>query len=490
MGIKHVLSAISISLLTACGGGSSSPESKEPVQTTPPAKQVAETIVGKVIDGYVSGATVYLDLNGNGQLDDGEPSAVTGENGEYRLDLDASEYDCKAYVPMVVDVPVGAVDSDLGEVTEAYQMVMPPLLENAFEKTDITPLTTILWDTFKDQYLVKDSDLNSPTLACDVIKDNHEKVDELKRHITQTIGMIVQHYNISEDVIFADFIANGDTATHELAMLIVKGLQKGFAESIELQKSHPNSFVDVQYLKTESGWVRKEYIYTEHGNDNSNGWSAHTKVRSSTYSVSDDLEVIGNQIDFYNRDGAGKNIGDDKVILATSEESCNRNEYLSYFEQLGDNEVHEREVTNITSSCGGNNDKFIFNMQWSDTDKRLGHIAQYIVRFDDESGEFLMFDDLSRFHQNKNQLDFAAINAEIDGLNYHYDDDITDTTELYDTFRLVIFSKYVEENGLRVEYRKIMEGFDGWSYEAKRFNADGTYTMECKAVGSDSWEGC
>lgn len=488
MDIKHLLSGLSIALLTACGGGSSSSDDTPPVTPEPPAP--AATISGSVIDGYVSGATVFLDLNGNGVLDSGEPSATTGEGGEYVLDLDASEYDCQPYVPLVVDVPVGAVDSDLGEVTEAYQMVFPPLVENAFDNTDITPLTTVLWDIFKDNYLVKDDELDNPTLACDTIRNNHEKVDELKRLIDQTIADIVAHYNISEEAIFADFIANGDSQTHELAMLIVKGLKKGLAEAQELKKSNSNSYVDVKYLKTESGWVRKEYIFKAHGNDESNGWSGHTRVRSTTHAVSDDLEVIGEQIDFYNRDGASKNLGEDKVELATSEESCNTNEYLNYYETLTSNAIHEREVTNITSTCGGENAKYVFNMDWENHDERLGHIAQYIIRFDEESGQFLMFDDLKRFHQNKNQLDFDAINAEIDGLDYHYDDDISDTVALYETFTTVSFRKYVEENGLRVEYHKLMQGFDGWSYEVKRFNADCTYTMECKPAGSDTWGEC
>lgn len=488
MELKYIFSALSLSVLTACGGSSDSNSNESKNITSQP--EVAATISGSVIDGYVSGAVVYLDLNGNATLDDGEPSATTGENGEYELDLDTSEYECKPYVPLVVDVPVGAVDSDTGEVTEAYQMVFPPLIENAFDNTDITPLTTVLWDVFKDQYLVKNDELDNPTLACDTIRDNHEKIDELKYQIDQTIQYIVEHYNISEEAIFADFIANGDNASHELALLIVKGLKKGLSEANELKQSNPNSYVDVKYLKTNSGWVRKEYIFKETGNDNSNGWSAHTRVRSVTHSVSDDLEVLGSQIDYYNRDGAGKNIGNDKVVLATSEEKCNNNEYLNYYENADSASVHEREITNVTSTCGGINAKYIFNMNWDNHNDRLGHIVQYIVRFDDEAGQFLMFDDLERFHQNKNQLDFAAINSEIDSLGHHYDDEISDTTSLYETFSTVVFRKYVQENGLRVEYLKKMEGFDGWSYEAKRYKSDGTYTMECKAVGSDSWTSC
>lgn len=43
-------------------------------------------ISGTVIDGYISGATVFVDLNGNGIVDAGEPMAVTGPDGSFVLD--------------------------------------------------------------------------------------------------------------------------------------------------------------------------------------------------------------------------------------------------------------------------------------------------------------------------------------------------------------------------------------------------------------------
>ncbi|MCU0545457.1 MAG: S8 family serine peptidase, partial [Oscillatoriaceae cyanobacterium Prado104] len=48
---------------------------------------------GFVIDGYIAGATVFFDANKNGVLDAGEPSATTGDNGEYDLDLDSNIFD-------------------------------------------------------------------------------------------------------------------------------------------------------------------------------------------------------------------------------------------------------------------------------------------------------------------------------------------------------------------------------------------------------------
>ncbi|MHA3790080.1 Ig-like domain-containing protein [Rhizorhabdus wittichii] len=40
---------------------------------------------GTIADGYISGATVYIDVNGNGQLDGGEDSTTSDANGNYTL---------------------------------------------------------------------------------------------------------------------------------------------------------------------------------------------------------------------------------------------------------------------------------------------------------------------------------------------------------------------------------------------------------------------
>ena len=52
-------------------------------------------------------------------------------------------------MPLVVDVPVGAVDLDLGSVEQAYQMVLPPKFKPLTQDDfyHITPLTTALWSS-------------------------------------------------------------------------------------------------------------------------------------------------------------------------------------------------------------------------------------------------------------------------------------------------------------------------------------------------------
>ena len=47
-----------------------------------------DTLAGKVIDGYVSGATAFLDLNFNGVVDSNEPSAISGADGDFVFTLD------------------------------------------------------------------------------------------------------------------------------------------------------------------------------------------------------------------------------------------------------------------------------------------------------------------------------------------------------------------------------------------------------------------
>ena len=89
-------------LLVSCGGGggggSSTPsQAQTPSTPTTPSSPTTPTtpansiqldelgVAGNVIDGYVSGATVFIDENFNLTYDEGELSAVTGEGGFYNI---------------------------------------------------------------------------------------------------------------------------------------------------------------------------------------------------------------------------------------------------------------------------------------------------------------------------------------------------------------------------------------------------------------------
>ena len=42
-------------------------------------------LTGKVVDGYLKGATVFADANGDGIWDPGEAKAITDDNGDFKL---------------------------------------------------------------------------------------------------------------------------------------------------------------------------------------------------------------------------------------------------------------------------------------------------------------------------------------------------------------------------------------------------------------------
>jgi hypothetical protein len=76
-----ILTIIAAGIIAGCGSSGSST----------PASSPTTSISGKVADGYLVGATVFLDKNGNYQMDAGEPSATTDANGAYSLNIDAAD---------------------------------------------------------------------------------------------------------------------------------------------------------------------------------------------------------------------------------------------------------------------------------------------------------------------------------------------------------------------------------------------------------------
>ena len=80
LGALGALFAMS-TMLTSCGGGGS---------TSNPDDPITSNISGQASDGYLSGATVFLDINNNRVYDNNEPSTTTDSNGNYSLTYDDS----------------------------------------------------------------------------------------------------------------------------------------------------------------------------------------------------------------------------------------------------------------------------------------------------------------------------------------------------------------------------------------------------------------
>ena len=198
-----------------------------------------DVIKGRAIDGYVQGATVFLDVNGNGSLDDGEPSGVSGAGGRFEIALDEEQAECKSLAPVVANVPLGAIDETLGEVTEAFQMALPPGTEeiDSGQEVFITPLTSVLWAELYALY----SSGELPGLSCSELRGNPSAQEKLQAKIDQVILQTVQTYNIPANELLSDYVASGSSDTQRTAEDIVAGLKLSLTEQLLLEQTYPDA---------------------------------------------------------------------------------------------------------------------------------------------------------------------------------------------------------------------------------------------------------
>ncbi len=127
-----VLAPLAAAVLVACGGGGSG----------------SAGLSGVAVDGYLEGATAFLDLNGDGLFTQGEPSAVTDGSGRYTLDTSGVQQALKGLKVVVT----GGVDTDTGY---AFEGRLVARVEEAAAGQVVTPLTTLA-DALVAQGLAQD----------------------------------------------------------------------------------------------------------------------------------------------------------------------------------------------------------------------------------------------------------------------------------------------------------------------------------------------
>jgi uncharacterized repeat protein (TIGR04052 family) len=157
------------------------------------------SVDGTVVDGYLAGATVCVDVNGNGACDSGEPvSSASGSDGKFTI-KGVKKADAAA-APLVAVVPQTATDSDTGAaVGAAYQLMAPA------GKTVVSPLTTLV-----QQAMLKNSSLTADTAAAAV---------------KSAIG------SLASTDLFADYVASGDANAHAAAQVLAHSLMANFARA-------------------------------------------------------------------------------------------------------------------------------------------------------------------------------------------------------------------------------------------------------------------
>ena len=220
------LSILLLTILTACGGSGSTTVdiptiTSHGVSLTTAAPVSRYILQTKVIDGYISGANVFIDFNWNLVQDQGEPSATEDlANEEYYfvesqfLYIDDYNLTCASNRPRVAEVPVGASDSTRGTVTEAYTMMYFPY-NSSTEKANITPFTTLFTSYIQDEL----------TTSIDVSQGCDTSANTIASNVTSRIDDVMfdlhNQYYINPVDFYEDFIASEDVEKQEIGERIV-----------------------------------------------------------------------------------------------------------------------------------------------------------------------------------------------------------------------------------------------------------------------------
>ncbi|GAA5219342.1 hypothetical protein GCM10025776_37590 [Corallincola platygyrae] len=221
------------------------------------------SLSGKVIDGYVAGAVVFLDKNLNGQLDEGEPSAVTDNTGSYNLVLTGADVLAATQVPVRALLGEGATDIDTGEDFSSNPVLLSGLPLSSIdlgtaqnEGGVVTPFTTLVNDEVQDSLeLVLAGSVTNEQLQQELLAAKASVSSELSQ-------------NADDTVLFGDFLNDElpEELKEELADAAIEAtddLQEAKARADELAEQ----LEDNQTVKTGKrrfsfvDWHTSELLY-------------------------------------------------------------------------------------------------------------------------------------------------------------------------------------------------------------------------------------
>ncbi|WP_133155212.1 hypothetical protein [Kinneretia aquatilis] len=469
---------------TGCGGGGGS-------ETTPPPPPPAKLSVqgGKVIDGYVSGATVWLDINGNHLKDADEPSTVSKAAGAYQLELSEPQRACLPYSTLYVDVPVGAVDEDSGPVKEAYQMAIAPQFQpiSVDQVLNISPLTTAIWDQVRTRITASDPKLSS----CEQLRQNQSLRETMIHEIKTVMGDLVRRHNLSEARIHDDFIKSKDEQSYKLAQDIVKGLKAGYAYKRQLHAQYP----DATFIRAE--------VYRGRGtrqfDDQAGVWYRNASVwRPSGYLnewvvLDENLSKIQRVLNLRRQDSQPWGAATLKTTRTAynfqndgSDYLCKLNEAV---EQSKDGVRYEL-VVHYEDPKREADPQACFNAAHAAspgpvglreyyTDYRVGQVSYLSnLRFYAEQPEHALLKDWERLQGKSAQLDFASVIQRMAASGYRFEDEV----------KLPVFSwlkRSTDDSQLRITIEKSNTG--PWTRTSTL--ADGTSRKECSADQGKTWGG-
>ena len=134
--------------MTGCGGSDGTGTDGLPPSPTPSST----VIEGRVADGYLVNATVFLDRNGNQIADPDEPQTTTGSGGRYSLEVSAGD---EGRYPVAVQVIGGRTLDEDDAATVPYDSILEsPPGRHAF----VSPFTTLVQQELRKNARYKQED--------------------------------------------------------------------------------------------------------------------------------------------------------------------------------------------------------------------------------------------------------------------------------------------------------------------------------------------
>lgn len=250
------------------------------------------------IDGYLSNADVWLDLNNNSVKDQGEPTARSGAGGIASLDVTGIE-NPEQYPVIVQAIANETIDEDQGIVTNSYTMSAP-----AGEK-EITPLSTLV------HVIVKQTANDADTPA------------ELEQKKQDAINQVSSQLGIPVDNVLGDFIEDDMDAAAYAAENIVNAdilpETPNQLESVSEETNSDSNFLKVTALVNNAIKDKIEEVENNGSVDFDNVGKAQDvpinfEIDSDGDGVPDDLDMFDNDDSEYldtDSDGIGDNADND-----------------------------------------------------------------------------------------------------------------------------------------------------------------------------------
>ncbi|MCP4969647.1 MAG: hypothetical protein GY932_03500, partial [Arcobacter sp.] len=216
-------------LLIGCGGSGSN--SKKDVVN----QNISYS--GRVIDGYIKDAQVFLDLNLNGSFDEGEPEGNSNDVGEYEIEVTIEKQKHTNY-DIAPIIAIGGIDIDTGKAFEGK-------LEARKDETGtyLTPITTLV-----SKMVAKEAAAGK----------SKEEIAEIITQKKQSVAKVLGLKNVDE--INENFIKNENKKLNKIALQIQKtvellsqALNDGNVANEEILDTVLKTFGDkIEELKDES----------------------------------------------------------------------------------------------------------------------------------------------------------------------------------------------------------------------------------------------